>query len=45
MNYEVDQSGKLSDISAWDEPAVDEDNLWLESKKNEMEEINLSEYA
>lgn len=47
MNYELDQSGKLSDISAWDDPAsvLDEDNLWLESKKSEMEEINLSEYV
>ncbi len=45
LNYEVDQSGKLFDISAWDGSAEDEDNLWLEFKKNEMDEINLSEYA
>lgn len=45
MNYAVDQSGKLSDISDWDEDVGDEDNSWLESKKSELGELNLSEYV
>jgi len=45
MNYELDQSGKLSDISGWDGTAVDEDNLWLESKIGELGKLNISEYV
>lgn len=45
MNYELDQSGKLSDISGWDGTAVDEDNLWLVSKIGELGKLNISEYV
>jgi len=45
MNYEVNQSGKLSDISGWDATTGGEDNTWLVSKIGELGKLNISEYV
>ncbi len=45
MNYELNQSGKLSDISGWDATTGGEDNEWLASKISELGKLNISEYV
>ena len=45
MNYELNQSGKLSDISGWDDTTGGEDNEWLASKISELGRLNISEYV
>jgi hypothetical protein len=40
MNYALNQSGKLLEFAS----GPDEDNLWLDSRENEINELNMSDF-